>query len=73
LKLPSFGALGLINGPNMTISAIYFPLAALSSWVGSLLVRRIDPQQFKFAITIVLLIVSIVLVLQAIAAAGWLT
>ncbi len=72
LKLPSFAALGLINTPNMTISAMYFPLAALSSWVGSLLVRRIDPQHFKFVITVILLCVSLVLILQAIGEAGFL-
>jgi uncharacterized protein len=70
LKLPSFAALGLINAENMKTSAIYFPLAALSSWVGSLLVLRIDPQHFKFAITLILLFVSLVLVFQALGQAG---
>lgn len=70
LKLPSFAALGLINAENMMISAMYFPLAVLSSWAGSLLVRRIDPQQFKFAITMVLLFVSLLLIVQALGQGG---
>jgi uncharacterized protein len=70
LKLPSFAALGLINAPNLTISALYFPLAAISSWIGSLLVRRIDPQQFKFAITLILMFVSLVLVFQSLGQSG---
>jgi uncharacterized protein len=70
LKLPSFAALGLINAPNLGVSAVYFPLAAGSSWVGSRLVRQIDPQQFKFAITVILLFVSLVLLAQALGQAG---
>jgi uncharacterized protein len=70
LKMPSFAALGLINVPNLGVSALYFPLAAGSSWVGARLVRRIDPQQFKFAITLILLVVSLVLVAQALGQAG---
>lgn len=65
MKLPSFAALGLFSAENLRISVLFIPLAVLSSWAGSRLVRFVNPKSFNLIITVTLLLISLVLIGQA--------
>lgn len=65
MKLPSFAALGLFSLAELKISAFFVPLAVLSNWLGSRLVRLVDPKAFTAIITLILLGISLVLIGQA--------
>lgn len=70
MKLPSFAALGLFSAENLKISAMFIPLAVVSSWAGSKLVRYVNPRSFNLIITVILLLISLVLIAQAWREAG---
>ncbi|WP_137931798.1 sulfite exporter TauE/SafE family protein [Mesorhizobium comanense] len=65
MKLPSYAALGLFSLDHLLTSAIFVPVAVLSSWLGVRLVRRVDVRGFNFVVTIILLLISFVLLGQA--------
>jgi uncharacterized membrane protein YfcA len=67
MKAPAFLALGQLSVSQLKTTLIFFPLAMASSWLGVRLVRTIDVRKFNFAITLILLCVSVALVGQGIA------
>ena len=67
MKAPAFLALGQLSVSQLKTTLIFFPLAMASSWLGVRLVRTIDVRKFNFAITLILLCVSLALVSQGIA------
>jgi uncharacterized membrane protein YfcA len=67
MKAPAFLALGQLSVSQLKTTLIFFPLAMASSWLGVRLARSIDVRKFNFAITLILLCVSIALVSQGIA------
>lgn len=70
MKLPSFIALGLFSADTLKVSVLFIPLAVASSWLGAWLVLYIDARRFRMVITLILLVISIVLIVQAIDGAG---
>lgn len=67
MKAPAFFALGQLSGAQLRTTAMFFPLAIASSWLGVRLVRTIDVRRFNVVITIILLGVSVALIGQGIA------
>lgn len=65
MKLPSFAALGLFSVDSLAISALFIPIAVASSWAGAWLVRYINAKPFNLIITLILLLISVVLMVQA--------
>ncbi len=70
MKLPSFIALGLFSTETLKVSALFIPLAVAASWAGAWLVRFIDARRFRLVITLILLVISLVLIAQALEGAG---
>lgn len=66
MKLPSFAALGLMTPTSLKFSAVFIPLAILSSWLGAWLIRRIQVRSFNMIITIILFVIGIILLTQGI-------
>ncbi|GKY87065.1 sulfite exporter TauE/SafE family protein [Sinisalibacter aestuarii] len=64
-KVPSYAALGLFSLEQLKISAMFIPLAILSSWIGAVLVRYLDTRRFQVIITAILLVIGLVLIGQA--------
>lgn len=50
---------------ELTLSVFFVPLAVLSSWLGSRLMRLVDPKAFTAIIPLILLAISLVLIGQA--------
>lgn len=69
MKLPSFFALDLFSKDSLSISALFIPLAVLSSWAGARLVRYVDAKQFQLIVIVILLFISVVLIVQALQSA----
>jgi hypothetical protein len=46
LKVPAYWALGQFTPANLKVAAVLMPLAILSTWAGTVLVRRIDGPRF---------------------------
>lgn len=69
VKVPSFAALGLFTMGGLKTSLLFVPLAAASSWLGSRLVRSLDPRAFNLVIVLIMLVISLVLLGQAATAA----
>ena len=67
MKAPAFFALGQLSSSQLRITALFFPLAMVSSWLGVRLVRTIDVRKFNVVITAILLGVSVALISQGIA------
>ena len=67
MKAPAFFALGQLSGAQLRTTALFFPLAMASSWLGVRLVRTIDVRKFNVVITVILLGVSVALISQGIA------
>ncbi len=63
MKVPAFFALGEFSRETLTVSLWLLPLAAISSWVGVLLVRRLPIERFHGLVTAMLLVVGSVLLL----------
>ena len=57
-KVPAFFALGQFTADNATITAIYLPLAILSTFAGVWLVRRVSPERFLIAINLLMVAVG---------------
>jgi uncharacterized membrane protein YfcA len=67
MKAPAFLALGQLSTSQLKTTALFFPLAMASSWLGVRLVRTIDVRKFNVVITLILLGVSVALISQGIA------
>ncbi|WP_162931661.1 sulfite exporter TauE/SafE family protein [Mesorhizobium sp. DCY119] len=65
MKLPTYAALGLFSFDQLMTSAVFVPLAVVSSWMGVWLVRYVDIRSFNFIVTIILLFISFLLLGQA--------
>jgi uncharacterized protein len=57
-KVPAFFALGQFTTDNLTITAIFLPLAILSTFAGVWLVRRVSPERFLLAINLLMVAVG---------------
>lgn len=64
-KIPSYAALGLFSIEQLKVSALFIPLAILSSWIGAVLVRHLETRPFQIIITAILLVIGGVLIVQA--------
>lgn len=67
MKLPSFVALGLFDNETLQISAVFVPLAIISSWAGARLVRIFNPHAFDLVVVSILLAVGLGLIVQGVA------
>ena len=65
-KVPAYAALGQFNEQNMTLTAIFLPLAILSTLVGVRLVKRVSPARFNVIINLLMVIIGAELIRQAI-------
>lgn len=65
-KVPAYAALGQFNAQNMTLTAIFLPLAILSTLAGVRLVKRVSPERFNVIINLLMVIIGAELIRQAI-------
>jgi uncharacterized membrane protein YfcA len=65
-KVPAYAALGQFNVQNMTLTAIFLPLAILSTLAGVRLVKRVSPARFNGIINLLMVIIGAELIRQAI-------
>ncbi|WP_397577646.1 sulfite exporter TauE/SafE family protein [Sphingorhabdus sp.] len=66
MKVPAYAALGQFNTQNMTLTAIFLPLAILSTMAGVRLVKRVSPERFNIIIQLLMVVVGAELIRQAI-------
>ncbi len=59
LKVPAYFALGQFTVENMTLTAVFLPVAILSTLAGVWIVRRIDPARFFTIIYILMVLIGI--------------
>lgn len=66
MKVPAYAALGQFNVYNMTLTALFLPLAILSTILGVKLVKRVSPKRFNLIIQLLMVIIGAELIRQAI-------
>ena len=66
MKVPAYVALGQFNSQNMTLTAIFMPLALASTFAGVWLVKRVSPVRFNAIINLLMIGVGLELIRQAI-------
>lgn len=66
MKVPAYAALGQFNVQNMTLTAIFLPLAILSTIAGVKLVKRVSPERFNAIIQLLMVVIGAELIRQAI-------
>jgi uncharacterized membrane protein YfcA len=66
MKVPAYAALGQFNTQNMTLTAIFLPLAIVSTMAGVRLVKRVSPERFNIIIQLLMVVVGAELIRQAI-------
>jgi uncharacterized membrane protein YfcA len=66
MKVPAYAALGQFNRENMTLTAVFLPLAILSTVAGVQLVKRVSPERFNIIIQLLMVVIGAELVRQAI-------
>ena len=66
MKVPAYLALGQFNATNMTLTALFLPLAIASTLFGVWLVKRVSPARFNLVINLLMLAVGLELIRQAI-------
>jgi len=66
MKVPAYLALGQFNVANMTLTALFMPLAIASTLFGVWLVKRVSPARFNLVINLVMIAVGLELIRQAI-------
>jgi uncharacterized membrane protein YfcA len=66
MKVPAYAALGQFNRDNMTLTAVFMPLAILSTIAGVKLVKRVSPAQFNIIIQLLMVVIGAELIRQAI-------
>ena len=64
-KVPAFAALGQFTGDNFALSAIFLPVAILSTFAGVALVRRVPVKRFYTIIYVLMILVGLKLVQEA--------
>jgi uncharacterized protein len=58
LKVPAYFALGQFTTANMKLTALFMPLALVSTVAGVALVRRIEPRRFFTIVHVLMLVVG---------------
>jgi uncharacterized membrane protein YfcA len=66
MKVPAYAALGQFNAQNMRLTAIFLPLAIVSTMAGVRLVKRVSPERFNIIIQLLMVVVGAELIRQAI-------
>lgn len=66
MKVPAYVALGQFNTENMTLTAIFMPLAIVSTLAGVKLVKHVSPERFNMIIQLLMVAVGMELIRQAI-------
>jgi uncharacterized membrane protein YfcA len=66
MKVPAYAALGQFNAQNMTLTAIFLPLAIVSTMAGVRLVKRVSAERFNIIIQLLMVVVGVELIRQAI-------
>jgi uncharacterized membrane protein YfcA len=66
MKVPAYAALGQFNAANMTLTAVFMPLALASTFAGVWLVKRVSPAKFNAIINLLMIGVGLELIRQAI-------
>jgi len=66
MKVPAYAALGQFNMDNMTLTAIFMPLAIVSTLAGVKLVKLVSPERFNMIIQLLMVAVGLELIRQAI-------
>lgn len=65
MKVPAYAALGQFNAQNMTLTAIFLPLAIVSTLAGVKLVKHVSPERFNMIIQLLMIAVGVELIRQA--------
>lgn len=66
LKVPAYAALGQFNISNMTLTALFMPLAIASTFAGVWLVKRVSAERFNTIINVLMMVVGVELIRQAV-------
>ena len=66
MKVPAYAALGQFNTENMTLTAIFMPLAIVSTLAGVKLVKHVSAERFNMIIQLLMIAVGVELIRQAI-------
>jgi len=66
MKVPAYLALGQFNAETLWLTALFMPLAIVSTIAGVILVRRISPARFHLAINLLMIVVGAELIREAI-------
>lgn len=66
LKVPAYAALGQFNISNMTLTALFMPLAIASTFAGVWLVTRVSAERFNTIINVLMMVVGVELIRQAV-------
>ncbi len=66
MKVPAYAALGQFNSQNMSLTAVFMPLAIASTFAGVWLVKRVSPARFNAIINLLMIGVGLELIRQAV-------
>jgi uncharacterized protein len=66
MKVPAYAALGQFNTQNMSLTAVFMPLALASTFAGVWLVKKVSPTKFNAIINLLMIGVGLELIRQAI-------
>jgi uncharacterized membrane protein YfcA len=64
IRVPSYGALGLITGPRVVSAAAVLPAVLLGAFVGNSIHLRLDEASFRRVVSVALVLIGIVLLAQ---------
>lgn len=65
VKVPAYAALGQFNAANMTLTALFLPLAIASTMLGVWMVKRVSAARFNTLINVLMVVVGFELLRQA--------
>jgi uncharacterized protein len=66
MKVPAYAALGQFNTQNMTLTALFMPLAIASTFAGVWLVKRVSAARFNLIINGLMIAIGLELIRQAV-------
>ena len=66
MKVPAYLALGQFTAETLWLTALFMPLAIISTVAGVILLRRISPARFHLAINLLMIVVGAELIREAI-------
>jgi len=64
VRVPSYGAFGLITAPRMWSALAVFPAVLLGTWIGNRIHLKIDEKTFRRLVSVALVLIGVLLLFQ---------